>query len=457
MLCTSFEFIYVFLPVSLAGFFIASRINKNFVLLWLVIVSVIFYAFMSVKFLPVLILSLIINYFMSLKISRAPQKNLRKFWLITGIIINFAVLIYFKLINILPPGISFYTFTQTAYLIEIYRESIKSESFLNYSSCITFFPCITSGPIVDCRKFLPELKAVTPDYDKLAQGLTLFIIGLFKKIYFADSLAPIVNNLFAHAGEITFIEAWGAALAYSMQLYFDFSGYSDMALGLGLMFDLNLPVNFDSPYKSLSIIDFWRRWHISLGRWIRDYIYIPLGGSREGDFKRNRNVIIAMLFTGLWHGFGLTFILWGFLHGIMLAINHQWRKLNIKLPVFISWLITFICVTFGWVIFRAKNLNEAVKMLSAMINIKNIVIYDKLANFAWLNKLGFTFGKLIFGQETIIFLIISLIIVLIFPNSQNLITKKFKPGYIWLLSSFVLAVIAFFNFSGVSDFLYFQF
>lgn len=431
MLCTSLEFIYIFLPVSLAGLFIVSRFSKDFVLLWLVIVSLIFYGLMSVKFFPVLIVSLLINYIMSLMIAR---KNLRKFWLFAGITFNFALLIYFKSTNILPPGISFYTFTQTAYLIEIYRESIKSVPLLNYAGCVAFFPCITSGPIVDCKKFLPELNNILPNHDKLAKGLTLFIMGLFKKIFIADSLASIANNLFVNAGTVTFIEAWAGAVGYGMQLYFDFSGYSDMAVGLGLMFGLNLPVNFDSPYKSLSIIDFWRKWHISLGRWIRDYIYIPMGGSREGEIKRTRNVIIAMLFTGLWHGFGLTFILWGALHGLMLAINHQWRRLNIKLPAVISWGITFICVIFCWVIFRAENLNTAAKILYAMLN-------------------PFNFGHA--GDKKLI--LSATLITLLFPNSQDLIMKRFRPGYIWLLASFALAVIALFNYSGVSDFLYFQF
>ena len=431
MLCTSLEFIYIFLPVSLAGFFLASRVNKNFVLLWLAIVSLIFYGLMSVKFLPVLVASLLINYITGLMIAR---KNLRKFWLIAGITFNFALLIYFKLINILPPGISFYTFTQTAYLIEIYRESIKSASLLNYAGCITFFPCITSGPIVDCKKIFPELNNISFDYDNLAKGLTLFIIGFFKKIYFADALSSFMNTLFSRVETLTFIEAWCAGLGYSMQLYFDFSGYSDMAMGLGLMFGINLPVNFDSPYKSLSIIDFWRKWHISLGRWIRDYIYIPLGGSREGEIKKIRNVIIAMLFTGLWHGFGLTFILWGALHGLMLAINHQWRRLNIKLPAVISWGITFICVIFCWVIFRANNIGDAIKIFTAMFS-------------------PFKFGYSIGGKKLILS---AIMVTLLFPNSQDLM-KKFRPDYIWLAASFVLAVMALINYSGVSDFLYFQF
>ncbi|MBQ7733312.1 MAG: MBOAT family protein [Synergistaceae bacterium] len=451
MLFNSYEFIFIFLPVVLAGFFLTSSHNKNFALLFLLAGSLTFYGTLDFKFLPLLICSVLVNYFVAGKL--IPS---RKLWLIAGITFNFGLLFFFKCINLLPLGISFFTFTQTAYIIEVYKSvNNKSSSLLEYSDYVAFFPCITSGPITNYKDIKPQLSNIyKPDYDNLAKGLTLFFLGLFKKVYIADSLAPIVKSMFTEPEALSFFEAWTAALSYSFQLYFDFSGYSDMAVALGLMLNINLPVNFDSPYKSTSIIDFWRRWHISLGRWIRDYIYIPLGGSREGEFKKIRNVILAMLFTGIWHGMGLTFILWGAVHGIMLAINHQWRRLNIKLPVVIAWPLTFISVIFCWVIFRAESLDEALKMFSAMTNLNNIVVPVSLSKYlGFLKQYGITFGEL-GGDKKL--LAVLLPVVLLCPNS-NYIMQKFRANIFWLVIVLVLAVASFMNFSGITDFLYFQF
>ena len=291
----------------------------------------------------------------------------------------------------------------------------------------------------------------------MACGLTLFFLGLFKKVYIADTLAPIANNLFSNSSSLSFFEAWAASLSYSGQLYFDFSGYSDMAVALGLMFNKNLPLNFDSPYKSLSIIDFWRRWHMSLGTWIKNYIYIPLGGSRKGELKKIRNVISAMLFTGLWHGLGWTFIVWGAIHGVMLAINHQWRRFDIKIPKIIAWLITFICVSISWVIFRAENLNDAFNIIKAMLNFKNIVIPAKFSILlGFLKNYGVSFAFVLINSLDILAIICSSLIMLLCPNTQQ-IMKKFKPNYLWIVIIFIFAVISFTCFSGVSDFLYFNF
>ena len=295
------------------------------------------------------------------------------------------------------------------------------------------------------------------DYEKLARGITRFILGLFKKVCIADLIAPAVNDLFANAGALTFLEGWAAALGYGMQLYFDFSGYSDMAVGIGLMFGINLPENFNSPYKSLSIIDFWRRWHISLGAWIRDYIYIPLGGSREGELKKVRNVFIAMLFTGIWHGTGLNFILWGFLHGFMLAVNHQWRRLNVKIPALISWLITFMSIIFSWVIFRSESLDEAMKIFSAMLNVNNIMLPSSAAGYLGsLGAYGVSFGQFSVSLKRLMTFPFVIFVALLFPNSQQ-VTGKFNHGKFELVILALLAVISFMNFSGISDFLYFQF
>ena len=454
MLFNSYGFIFVFLPVVLAGYFMFPSLSS----VWILVSSLIFYGMLSINHLPVLIASLCVNYIVSRKIELG---NAKRFWLISGISFNFIMLGYFKFTGALPPGISFFTFTQTAYIVCVFRGNAKTESFMKYSEYALFFPYVISGPISDYRDVMPQLMNESNriiNYDNLASGITLFILGLFKKVYIADGLAPVVNNLFANPDALTFFDSWFAALGYSMQLYFDFSGYSDMAVALALMMNIKLPMNFDSPYKSLSIIDFWRRWHITLGRWIRDYIYIPLGGSREGELKKIRNVIIAMLFTGLWHGSGLTFILWGLIHGLMLAVNHQWRRLGVKLPAMLSWFITFMCVVSCWVVFRAESVEDAMKILASMFDVRNIVVPDKLIKYlGFLEACGVKFGNIIKNvARNVPYLLISIIISLFALNTQQIISR-FRPCITYAVLIVILAVMSLINFSGISDFLYFQF
>ena len=450
MTFNSFEFIFLFLPITIAVFYTLSRTRQNLAVMWLILASLVFYGSLNLKSLPLLILSVCVNFCISLQISRSKAKKL---WLILGLIFNFGILGYFKISGSLPLGISFYTFTQAAYLVDICKGKYEPSGFLDYVRHITFFGCIASGPIAKISDTSPSF---SPDYDAIAKGLTLFFIGLFKKVYIADSLARTVNTLFASSGNLNFTEAWLGVLGYSLQLYFDFSGYSDMAIGTGLMLGMRLPQNFDSPYKSLSLIDFWRRWHMSLGAWIRDYVYIPLGGSREGELKRTRNVMLAMLFTGLWHGMGWTFVVWGGLHGVLLAVNHWWRRHGVKLPAVIAWALTFGSVVILWAVFRAESLTHAGKIFAAMVNFGNIGAPVPIGTFAGLfdkviklvlpsalaNNLGSTLVLVIF--------------VLFVPNSKQII-GKFKPGILWSAIVIAMAFMAFMNFSGISDFLYFKF
>ena len=456
MLFNSYGFIFVFLPIVLAGYFRITNCTLSSV--WLLVSSLIFYGMLSVNYLPVLIVSICVNYFVSRRIETGHAK---KFWLILGIAFNFILLGYFKLTGTLPPGISFFTFTQTAYIVCVFRGSAKTESLMKYSEYASFFPYVISGPISDYRDVMPQLNDESKriiNYDNLASGITLFFLGLFKKVCIADFLAPVVNDLFANPDILTFIDAWFAALGYSMQLYFDFSGYSDMAIALALMMNIKLPVNFDSPYKSLSIIDFWRKWHITLGKWIRDYIYIPLGGSREGEAKKIRNVIIAMLFTGLWHGVGFTFVIWGLLHGFMLAVNHQWRRLNVKIPALLSWFITFMCIVSCWVVFRAESMNDAINILAAMFDVRNVVVPEKLAKyFGFLEAYGVTFGHLMNNVGKKFPYLMLLVIITLFTRNTNQVVSRFKPRITYAFIVFILAVMSLINFSGISDFLYFQF
>lgn len=450
MLFNSYEFIFIFLPLCLILFFTASRFSKSLAVFTLTACSLLFYGWRNAYFIPLLIASVCANYFISKRI------NGRRSWLITGLVVNFAVLGVCKCTGILPLGISFFTFTQVAYLVNVFRGTAKPEGFMNYAEYVTFFGYITSGSIADYRDMMPQFRSAgRADYGMIAQGITLFALGLFKKVYIADGIAPTVNGLFSQSELLTFFEAWAAALAYSMQLYFDFSGYSDMAIAVGLMFGLRLPENFNSPYKSTSIIEFWRRWHMSLGAWIRDYIYIPLGGSREGDFRRTRNVIIAMLFTGLWHGLGWKFVFWGLVHGVMLAVNHQWRKLGVKIPALLAWGLTFACVVVCWVIFRADSIVEAMNILAAMMGSNGVVFPLRLSRYLGsLEPFGVSFGGIAGSGKAKILPVMLLALVCL---NKREIMSSFKPVKLWLVAVMILLIMSFSKFSGISDFLYFQF
>ena len=455
MTFNSYPFIFFFLPVTITIFYTLSRYRQNLAVMWLILASLVFYGSLSLRSLPLLILSVCVNFCISLQVSRSSVKKL---WLILGLLFNFGILGYFKISGSLPLGISFYTFTQTAYLVDMYRANHEASGFLDYCRHITFFGCIASGPIAKINDTRPEF---SPDYDAVAKGLTLFFIGLFKKVYIADTLAKTVNELFAASGTINFSEAWLAVLSYTLQLYFDFSGYSDMAIGTGLMLGMKLPQNFDSPYKSLSLIDFWRRWHMSLGAWIRDYVYIPLGGSREGELKRTRNVMLAMLFTGLWHGMGWTFVVWGGLHGILLAVNHWWRRHGVKLPAVLAWLLTFGSVVMLWAVFRAESLSQAGKMCTALLDFGNIALPAKFGLYlGFLQKIGISFTQLMTGGAAFaansVYALILLMIVAAAPNTRHII-EKFRPKRLWIAAVILMAVMSFMKFSGISDFLYFRF
>ncbi|WP_421658240.1 MBOAT family O-acyltransferase [Leptothermofonsia sp. ETS-13] len=404
MLFNSFTFIFLFLPVTLLIFFLLNRNeNHRIAVIWLILASLIFYGWWQPYYIGLLLVSTGFNYITGLIIGRRYQNKLvtPRRMLLLGVAVNLLLLAYFKYIDflissvnsifdtsfnlqniILPIAISFFTFNQIAYLVDTYKEETQESNFLNYCLFVVFFPYLISGPIVHHKEIATQFNqpiAYRLNHENLAVGFTIFALGLFKKVVFADSIALTANPIFhavAQGVPLTFFEAWTGALAYSFQLYFDFSGYSDMAIGVARMFGIKLPLNFDSPYKSVNIIDFWRRWHITLSLFLRDYIYIPLGGSRKGQLRRHANLMITMLLGGLWHGAGWTFVVWGGLHGLYLVINHQWHALLQSLgknPKATNWftyslgcLVTFVAVVVAWVFFRADNIETAIAMLKAM-------------------------------------------------------------------------------------------
>lgn len=405
MLFTSALFAFVYLPIVFVGFFALGRYSPKYAATWLFFASVVFYGYWMPEFTILLIGSVCFNFWVGSHISNlvstenGGRGNARR-WLIGGIAVNLALLGYFKYANffldnlmlisnqhwsyeyiILPIGISFFTFTQIAFLADTYQKGIREYGFIHYGLFVTYFPHLIAGPVLHHAEMMPQFRETSTykiDTANIAGGLTIFIIGLFKKIVMADGISPYADAVFnaAESGLIpSFNEAWIGAFAYTFQLYFDFSGYSDMAIGLSWMFNVRLPFNFNSPYQAVNISDFWRRWHMTLSRFLRDYLYIPLGGNRKGPVRQNINLLVTMLLGGLWHGASWSFVFWGCLHGSFLVVNHAFQTLVKKhfkgvntnyLLVFLGWLLTFLLVVVAWVFFRATSFSGAIRILESM-------------------------------------------------------------------------------------------
>jgi alginate O-acetyltransferase complex protein AlgI len=394
MLFNSIEFLFGFLPVALLIYHaLRVRGHKTAAKVFLVVASLFFYGWWDVRYVPLVVISILGNFGLSLLMERSGQRS--RLITAVGIGLNLALLGYFKYANffvksldgltgmdiamhkvVLPLAISFFTFQQIAYLVEAYRDRKAADSFLDYCLFVLFFPHLIAGPITHHKEMLPQFKHAGDEPLPLSYvtvGLTILILGLAKKVVIADTLADICNPIFhaADAGRApSFDNAWLGALSYTLQLYFDFAGYSDMAIGLSLLFGIRLPVNFASPYKSTSIIEFWRRWHISLSRFLRNYLYIPMGGNRQGKIRRHLNLLLTMALGGLWHGAGWTFLAWGVLHGLYLICNHVWRSVapppKGRARAAFGWVVTMLAVVVAWVLFRAGTFPGALTMLGAM-------------------------------------------------------------------------------------------
>ncbi len=405
MLFTSAQFILIFLPVTLFGFFLTARVaGAKAAALWLAFMSVFFYGYWAPRFTVLLLGSIVTNFFLGKAIGDVRGRSLAqaKQILIIAVIGNLALLGYYKYLNffansinlafggnlpfidvVLPIGISFFTFTQIAYLVDTYEGKVREADPIHYLLFVTYFPHLIAGPVLHHSDMMPQFgdqRNYHPRINCFLIGAAFIVAGLFKKIVLADSIQPYAAAVFDAPShfEPTLVEAWGGALAYTFQLYFDFSGYSDMAVGLSWLFGIKLPFNFNSPYRAVSIIDFWRRWHMTLSRFLRDYLYIPLGGNRDGVFRRYLNLLATMFLGGLWHGAGWTFAIWGLLHGGYLMINHGWKSLVGDVDVslkgsgrlvgyrFFAQGLTFLAVVFAWVFFRAKNMESASNITAGM-------------------------------------------------------------------------------------------
>lgn len=422
MIFSSYPFIFLFLPLVFCCYFVLLRWNLQYANIALLISSLIFYGYWNINYLPILLGSIIVNFFLASKIVSFSNGGGGggKIFLILGITFNLALLAGFKYTDflienlnfcldskiplphlLLPLAISFFTFQQIAFLYDTYQDKMKY-SFMDYCLFVTFFPQLIAGPIVHHKEMIPQFQNNTyaPSLSNITSGLFIFGIGLFKKIVIADSLAIYANQGFDFAlngGTLNFLEAWLSVLCYTFELYFDFSGYCDMAIGIALLFNIKLPINFNSPYKALNIQDFWKRWHITLGRFLTQYLYIPLGGSKFGKFKTLRNIFIVFVLSGIWHGAGWGFVIWGFLHASAMLIHRIYHYFldyfNLKVPknkfyIFICWGVTFVFVNFAWVFFRAESLSSALSISKSMLGGNAIVlpnVFEKYINAPFLS------------------------------------------------------------------------
>jgi len=481
MLFNSFEYIFAFLPLIFILYFALSRVRINHAQILLILASLFFYAWWKLEYLPILLGSVLFNFTLGNLIREDKLSSFlsKKAVLIFGIVANLTMLGYYKYADffianvntalgkdydslnlLLPLAISFFTFQQITYLVDSYKGEIKKHSFLSYTLFVTFFPQLIAGPIVHHREMIPQFESKSnwvKDYQNIVMGLFIFSIGLFKKVMIADQFAVWATAGFDGSSTLSLIEAWATSLSYTFQLYFDFSGYTDMAIGAALLFNIKLPINFNSPYKALNIQDFWRRWHMTLTRFLTEYIYIPLGGNRHGELRTYINIMLVFLIGGLWHGAGWTFIFWGFLHGLALVAHRIWDGLSFKLPKWLAWFITFNFVNLAWVFFRAKDFDDALKVLKGMFS-GDLILPEMLAGkLSFLQSYGIDFGALNgVTPFSILFIGVGFILVLFTKNTMEHIQTQLVSTRKMMLSAvlFSLSVLSFYK---VSEFIYFNF
>ena len=490
MLFNSYIFILAFLPTAVLGYFALHKAKKHkLAKIFLCIMSLIFYGYFKIWYLFIIISSIIINYFGTKLMAKIKGKTAKTIYFITLLIINIGVLVYFKYLDfillnlnilfktsfdamnvLLPLGISFFTFQQLSYVIDCYKnkETIKYK-FWDYTLFVTFFPQLIAGPIVLHDEIIPQFENKKNEKIKsenISKGLFAFALGLAKKVLIADLFARAANLGFEDVNSLNALTAIITMLSYTIQIYFDFSGYCDMATGIALMFNIKLPINFNSPYKAITILDFWKRWHITLTRFFTQYVYIPLGGNRKGVARTYINVFLIFLLSGIWHGANYTFIVWGILHGLANVITRKFKDKIEKQNVVLNWLITFIFINLTWVMFRANSVQEAIifykKLLS--FNFDNVVLLTNIIevfNFSEMEIIYNIFPKIkmYFEAYNITFqisFVFAIFAILGMKNTSERL-EKFKPNTKNLILVVVLIVVSVMSLSQVSTFLYFNF
>ena len=463
MLFNSYEFIFAVLPLSVLGYFLLARLARDYAVWWLGAVSLFFYAWWRAANLPIFLGSILTNFAIARGLQSRPDGRARHALLLFGVLFNLTLLGIFKYsrfavenVNavfstsfplpewVLPLGISFFTFTQITYLVDMHREHRGGHSLPVYLLFVSFFPHLLAGPILHHAEMLPQFvdrKNSSPSWNHCWRGLALFGVGLAKKVLIADSLTPFVTAGFDGAGALGFAEAWLAALAYYFRIYFDFSGYTDMAIGTALLFNIRLPFNFDSPYQALTIQDFWRRWHITLGRFFRDYVYIPLGGNRHGA-RRNMCLLFSVaLVSGVWHGASWGFVVWGAAHGVAMVIHFLWKRAGHSLPRPVAWLLMFLFLNVSWVLFRSPSLSRARELLWAMLGGGSGFHRLAMADLKWL----------------LAYLAIAFAVVFYPTNSNALARDEYRPSILIVGTIALLMARSILQLNRISEFIYFNF
>lgn len=468
MLFNSQVFLLAFLPAvlifdALVTRFGAARIYS------LIAFSFFFYAWWYPPYIILLGVSIVINW----ATTRLYSRYSRRWVLALAVCLNLLTLAWFKyagfllgawsdlsgesLANlniVLPLAISFFTFHHIAYLVDLRRGQSSPTSLANYALFISFFPHLLAGPIVRYREFVPQLdRPPSPDgrMEMAGRGIVLFVIGLAKKVMLADELAGVVNQLYAR-DHLSFAEAWTASLGFTFQIYFDFSGYTDMALGLALILGFHLPRNFDSPYRSISLVEFWRRWHMTLSRFLRDYLYVPLGGNRFGFGRQIGALLATMLLGGLWHGAAWTFVFWGAIHGAGLCAVHLWGRTGIRLSPVLGWFLTFVFVAATFVLFRATSISQGLHILASMSGLHGLNMTMRISEGGWRPAIS---GSPV--HDIVSLIVISAALVFLFPNSDWL-AGRIRPTAIGALAfGGALAALVILVGRGAQDFVYFQF
>lgn len=484
MLFNSYSFIVVLLPLAVSVFFFINKAKLTIgSKIWLILVSLFFYGWWNAADLRIIAGSILFNFAIGVMLAKIKAIRMRKTVLLGGITANLSLLAYYKYYNFiisnmnsiadlhvnllslsLPLGISFFTFTQIAFLVDAYRNQVQEYDFFNYSLFVTFFPHLLAGPIIHHKEMMPQFdqkRNKIINYDYLSRGLFLFAIGLFKKVMIADSFAVWANAGFKSAATLNLMESWATSLSYSLQLYYDFSGYTDMAIGSALLFNIRLPDNFNSPYCAGDIQDFWRRWHITLSRFMREYVYIPLGGNRCSEWRTLSNLLFTFLLGGIWHGAGWTFVVWGGLHGLAMIVHRLWQKLDFKLNNLTAWFITFNFINITWIFFRASNFTDAFSLLKGMAGMRGVNIasiktdfvfyqHNVVRSLSWLQNIN---GNIIM----IVMVIAYLLLACVGKNSSEL-ASKFRPSAGYAAAATLLLVVSLLSmFAATSHFIYFTF
>ena len=477
MLFNSYVFMLAFLPLTLLIYFLLGRLPERIQLnkLFLVLASFVFYGYNNPSYVPIIVCSILVNYALSQLMLRAEKKAVRLPLMLLGLLLNLGVLFYFKYHDFfaenmnaflgtswtlyhlaLPLGISFFTFQQLSYVIDSYRRTVPRYNILDYALFVTFFPQLVAGPIVLHSEIVPQFadkKNRHFNFDNFAPGLYAFALGLFKKVIVADTFGIAVEAGFADALSLNTAEAWFVAIGYTLQLYFDFSGYCDVATGVGLMFNIKIPLNFNSPYKSLNIREFWQRWHITLSRFLTNYIYFPLGGNRKGTLRTYVNLMIVFLASGLWHGAGWLFLLWGLMHGVASVLYRIFRRQYDDLHPALQWILTFGFVIVAWVFFRATSMADALAIIKSMLMMDFGPIRSSITSAFALP------GGIRPGYNAIFMMawyVLSLFACLGMKNTYEK-TMAFKPTIFNALMTVILILYVTLSLSNVSVFLYFNF